>query len=396
MFHYASQGAKVLFMQRTGPLSVSPIPPIPPAAPASVSVQQEALPEKRQFHPLAVARIVRETNDARSIVFAVPRPLRPLFEYQAGQFLTLEVEYEGARLRRCYSLASAPSFGDEPCEHKVTVKRVQGGRVSNWLNDRLREGDTLSVLPPEGRFVLGRGEAPLLLFAGGSGITPVISIVKTALATTKRSVRLLYANRDASSVIFAEELNALALRHPDRLAIVHRFDDVHGFVDGEAVSGAVATLAVARATASDAECYLCGPSPFMATVERALVDSGIDPERVHVERFVSPADAPKAPAPPSDVPAPAEIGVTLSGQRHLVPYEPGKSILRAALDAGLPAPYSCEEGFCGCCVARLREGAVDMAADDALTPEEKARGFILTCQAKPRTAKCSVEYLEGV
>src|SRR5271156_2214248 len=107
MFHYASQGAKVLSMQRTSPLSIPP---------ASVSVQAEALPEKRQFHPLSVARIVRETSDARSIVFAVPRPLRPLFEYQAGQFLTLEVEYEGARLRRCYSLASAPSFGGEPCE----------------------------------------------------------------------------------------------------------------------------------------------------------------------------------------------------------------------------------------------------------------------------------------
>jgi 3-ketosteroid 9alpha-monooxygenase subunit B len=352
----------------------------------------EALAEKRRFHPLPVARIVRETNDARSIVFAVPRPLRPVFEYQAGQFLTLEVEYEGARLRRCYSLASAPlGEGRGEDEHKVTVKRVQGGRVSNWLNDRLREGDSVAVLPPEGRFVLGRSEAPLLLFAGGSGITPVISIVKTALATTGRKVRLLYANRDAGSVIFAAELEELARRHPDRFTLSHRYDDVHGFVDASAVHGAVTTL--------DADCYLCGPGPFMTTVERALGDAGVDPERVHVERFVSPvSDAPKvAPAPVvAQSSVPAAIGVTLEGKRHLVPYEAGKTILRAALDAGLAAPYSCEEGFCGCCVARLREGAVDMAADDALTPEEKARGFVLTCQAKPRTAACTVEYLENV
>ena len=345
--------------------------------------------EKRRFHPLPVARIVQETSDSRSIVFAVPRSLRPLFEYQAGQFLTLEVEYEGAKLRRCYSLASSPVCEDE---HKVTVKRVEGGRISNWLNDRLREGDSVSVLPPEGRFVLGRGETPLLLFAGGSGITPVISLAKTALATTKRRVELLYANRDERSVIFASELGVLAARHPDRFAASHRFDDVHGFVDASAVHGAVTTL--------DADCYLCGPGPFMTTVERALGEAGVDPERVHVERFVSPADAPKLVAATPPVQAtgdvPTEIGVTLEGKRHLVPYAPGKSILRAVLDAGLPAPYSCEEGFCGCCVAKLRAGAVDMAADDALTPEEKARGLVLTCQSTPRTAECAVEYLEGV
>jgi 3-ketosteroid 9alpha-monooxygenase subunit B len=357
----------------------------------------EALAEKRRFHPLAVARIVRETSDARSIVFEIPRPLRALFEYQAGQFLTLEIEHEGARLRRCYSLASSPACEDDRGEHKVTVKRVQGGRVSNWLNDRLREGDVVSVLPPEGRFVLGKGEAPLLLFAGGSGITPVISIAKTALATTRRRIRLLYANRDVSSVIFADELEALARRYADRFQLVHRFDDVHGFVDAEVVRGVVTNV--------DTDCYLCGPGPFMTTVERALGEAGVDPDRVHVERFVSPADTPRVVPPPtatseaneaSSSPTPMAISVTLEGRRHLVPYEAGKSILRAALDAGLAVPYSCEEGFCGCCVARLREGAVDMAADDALTAEEKARGFVLTCQAKPRTRECAVEYLEGV
>lgn len=346
--------------------------------------------ERRRYHPLQVARIVQETADARSIVFAVPRQLKPLFEYQAGQFLTLEVEHEGATLRRCYSLASSPVCEDE---HKVTVKRVQGGRVSNWLNDRLREGDTVSVLPPEGRFVLGASsrQSPIYLFAGGSGITPVISIAKTALATTNRRVHLLYANRDDRSIIFASELEALEKRYPGRMSLAHRLDDVHGYVDAGAVRRVLSS--------TDVEAFLCGPAPFMSTVEKALFEAGVAPERVHFERFISPSDAPKvAPAAPAanGAVAPKEIAITLEGKRHLLPYDPSKSILRTALDAGLSAPYSCEEGFCGCCVAKLREGAVDMAADDALTPEEKARGFILTCQSKPKTATCAVEFLENV
>jgi 3-ketosteroid 9alpha-monooxygenase subunit B len=343
----------------------------------------EALADRRRFHQLVVARVVDETSDARSIVLAVPPALRSVFAYQAGQFVTLEVEHGGAKLRRCYSLASSPASDGE---HKVTVKRVMGGRVSNWLNDRLREGDVLSVLPPEGRFVLGKGADPLVLFAGGSGITPVISILKTALAVTGRPVRLLYANRDARSVIFARELDELAQRYIGRLEVVHRYDDVHGLVDPHAVRDAISIPEV--------DCYLCGPLPFMATVERGLGEAGVAPERIRVERFAT-ADAARTVSSRTGE-LPEIIGVTLEGKHHLVPYEAGKSILRAALDAGLPAPYSCEEGFCGCCVARVREGAVDMAADDALTAEEKARGLVLTCQARPRTRECAVEYLDGV
>jgi 3-ketosteroid 9alpha-monooxygenase subunit B len=345
----------------------------------------EPLAQERRFHPLTVARIAEETFDAKSIVFDVPQVLQRVFRYEAGQFLTLEVDCEGGRLRRCYSLASSPSCEDE---HKVTVKRVRGGRVSNWLHDNLRAGDVVSVLPPEGRFVLGRGEAPLLLFAGGSGITPVISILKTALATTKRTARLLYANRDARSIIFQGELEALAKKYPGRIEIAHRLDDVHGFVDAGAVRGVVG--------GRDVDCYLCGPGPFMDTVEKALVDAGVERARVRVERFVSQSDTPRTFVADAAGDVPASIAVTLRGKKQEIPYERGKSLLRAALDAGLDAPYSCEEGFCGCCVAQLRVGAVEMAADDALTPEDKARGLVLTCQARPRTAECAIEYPEGV
>src|SRR5690242_4635237 len=185
---------------------------------------------KRMFHPLSVAEVIEETHDAKSIVFAIPDALRQVFRYRAGQFLTLEVPWAGAILRRCYSLASSPQCDPAP---KVTVKRVADGRVSNWLNDNVRKGDMLSVLPPEGRFVLTDTDAPLVLFAGGSGITPVISLIKTALATGSRPIALLYANRDARSIIFRHELEALSAKHPGRIFVDHHLDDEKGFV-GEA------------------------------------------------------------------------------------------------------------------------------------------------------------------
>jgi len=359
------------------------------------------------FHPVRVARIVEETADAKSIVLDVPPALAADFAYRAGQFVTVEVELGGERLRRCYSLASSP---DCDGEHKVTVKRTRGGRVSNWLNDALRVGDVLSVLRPEGRFVLDGGTGPLVLFAGGSGITPVVSLLKTALGTTQRRVTLLYANRDAGSVIFAEELARLERAHPGRLRVVHRLDDAHGLLDEDAIRALVAEQ-------RDASCYLCGPAPFMAVVEDALSVAGVPEDRVRVERFVfKPAslrepgsDNPLAssrgmftphangPAPPAPDGAeiPDFVDVVLQGQQHRVPYVAGKTLLQTARDAGLDAPYSCEEGFCGCCASNLLEGRVVMAADDALSSEEKRRGMILACQSRPVTRLCVFRFADG-
>jgi 3-ketosteroid 9alpha-monooxygenase subunit B len=337
------------------------------------------------FHQLRVAEVVEETRDARSIVFEVPGRLASLFAYRAGQFLTIEVELQGERLRRCYSLASSPDCDAAP---KVTVKRVRDGRVSNWINDRVRAGDVLPVMPPEGRFVLDGESSPLLLFAGGSGITPVISIVKTALAKTGRRATLVYANRDQDSVIFAGELARLERESPRRLRVVHRFDDRHGFVDERTVGSFAAEH-------RDAACYLCGPAPFMATVEAALGKCGFAPERIRIERFTaSPATAQaEAPADPGEGERPDFVDVVLSGTRHRVPYVAGKTLLQAARDAGLDAPYSCEEGFCGCCASDLLEGRVAMAADDALSAEEKRRGMILACQSRPLTKRCAFRFV---
>jgi 3-ketosteroid 9alpha-monooxygenase subunit B len=336
------------------------------------------------FHERPVARIVEETPEAKSIVLDVPPGLAPELEYRAGQFVTVELELDGERLRRCYSLASCP---DCESEHKITVKRTAGGRVSNWLNDHLRVGDLLSVMPPEGRFVLDDRDAPLLLFAGGSGITPVISILKSALTTTQRRVTLVYANRDRRATIFAEELDRLQEAHPGRLTVHHRFDTVHGVMD----EAAVQALASERKGAS---CFLCGPGPFMALVERALGAAGVAPEHVRVERFTlaTPGAVPAALATDAQ---PEFIDVELRGERHRVPYTAGKTLLQVARDAGLDAPYSCEEGFCGCCASDLLEGRVTMAADDALSTEEKRRGMILACQSRPVTPRCAFRFVDS-
>jgi 3-ketosteroid 9alpha-monooxygenase subunit B len=337
---------------------------------------------------LRVSRIVEETHDARSIVFEIPDDLRERFRYKAGQFLSFKVPFEGTVLTRSYSLSSSP---DVDSEHKVTIKRVDDGRVSNLFNDEISVGTTLRVVPPAGLFVLNDRDAELVLFSGGSGITPCISIVKTALKTTSRSIHLVYANRDARSVIFRDELEQLARDHAGRLRITHSLDDVDGFLDLDRVK-ALAQVSL------DADFYMCGPGPFMATVEAALEELGLHKDRIHIEIFSSPPDPGTEPSgeESADVEAPAgvpaTITVSLDGTDHEVAYEEGESVLHAARRAGLDPPFSCEEGYCSCCMAKLAEGEVKMTANDCLTPELLAEGWVLTCQSRCVSPKIKVEY----
>src|SRR5713226_1730842 len=185
------------------------------------------------YNTLRIAKIVEETPDARSFVLEIPADLADKYRYRAGQFLTFRVPHPEGAFNRCYSLSSAPETDGLP---KVTVKRVEGGKGSNWFHDALKEGLTLEVLPPAGRFVLGDGDAPLLLFGGGSGITPMMSLIKSALKADKRRIRLFYANRDKPSIIFAAELDALAKAHPGRLEVIHHLDAEHGFATAEKVT----------------------------------------------------------------------------------------------------------------------------------------------------------------
>lgn len=337
-----------------------------------------SLAGRSAFHELRIARIVQETPDARSFVLDVPPALRELFGYEAGQFLTFQFDLGDTTLNRCYSLSSAPGCDDAL---QFTVKRVVAGRISNWFHDEIREGHAVRVLPPAGGFTLRPGSRrPLAVFSGGSGITPVLSILKTALATTERAIHLVYANRDAASILFRDTLNTLAARHGDRLGVVHHLDAERGFLDAARVRREIAPWK------DEAEFYLCGPGPFMDLVERVLHDERVPRERIFIERFEFAAPAePDASAGESAGAAgtPATITVHLDGVAHEIPCGAGETLLQAARKAGLNPPSACEDGYCGCCMATLLCGEVAMEQCHALDEDDRAQGLILPCQARP-------------
>lgn len=357
-----------------------------------MGAQQSQLPGSRIYR-LQVAAVIDETADARSLVLQVPDELRERFRYKPGQFLSFRVPVGDKQLTRCYSMASSPDCDALP---KVTVKRVAGGRVSNWMNEQVQAGDWLEVLPPAGHFCLteshlGAGDNPLVLFGGGSGITPVFSILKSALHGGSRPIKLIYANRDEASVIFKDELRALAKAHPEQLEVVHVLDSLHGYLTAAEVRQLVRGHA-------GAEYFICGPAPFMDTVEGALLSLGEDAARIHVERFVSPPDpdemlaleaAARAAAADSACEA---LLVELDGQAHEISCQPGDSLLQSCKAAGLDVPFSCEEGFCGACMCQVREGTTQLARNDVLSAQELADGWTLACQSRPSSARVHLKF----
>jgi 3-ketosteroid 9alpha-monooxygenase subunit B len=330
------------------------------------------------YHPLTVADVVDETDDTRSFVLQIPPELEETFEYAAGQFCTFRATIDGESVVRCYSMSSSPDL-DEP--FTTTVKRVPGGRMSNWANDTLAPGDTVEVLRPTGLFVLRDRAAPVVAFAGGSGITPVISIIKSALVATDRHVRLVYANRDADSVIFAEELDRLAAAHPGRLSVHHHLDTERGFLDAEQCAALVGDDV-------DADFYLCGPGPYMDTVEAGLATLGVEADRVFIERFVLAEEAPTA----ADGSATESVVIKIGGKETPAAYHAGDTILETARRAGLNPPFSCEQGNCATCMAHLDEGSVTMRVNNVLSAEEVDEGWVLTCQSIPSTPEVVVDY----
>ena len=346
-------------------------------------------PPLPRYVPLRVVEVTDETPDARSFVLEPPPDEREAFAYVAGQYCTFKVDVDGNTHLRCYSMSSSPDV-DEPL--RTTVKRVPDGMVSNWLNDEVEAGDILLATPPAGTFVLDPDDdRPLVAFAGGSGVTPVASIVKSALATTCRPVRMLLANRDAESEILGTELERVAQDHPDRFELVHHLDDAAGFVDA-------ARIAELVGDDLDVAVYLCGPTPFMDLVEEALQDLGHDPALVRTERFVLAEPATTEPTPDAataaapDAAPDATIELTLTGGRHTLEHRDGETILEAARRGGLNPPFSCQAGNCATCIAELTDGEVRMRVNDILTPDEVAEGWILTCQSLPTTPSVTVVY----
>ena len=331
-----------------------------------------------------VLEVVRETADAHSLV------LEPLdgghFDYRPGQFLTVRVPSErpgGAA--RCYSLCSSPLRDDRL---KVTVKRTRDGYASNWLCDNVGAGDELEVLPPAGTFVPAELDTDFLLLAGGSGITPVLSILKSALHGGSGRVTLLYANRDEASVIFRDELVALAEEFPDRLSVIHWLESVQGLPTEAALRQLLAPY-------DDREAFVCGPGPFMDLAVRTLTGLGISRERVHQEVFTSLEGDPFAEVelPTGDQEGPvAEVVVELDGDVTTHAWPAGAKLLDVLLAAGRPAPYSCREGACSACACVLQEGTVELEHNEVLDEVDLAEGIILSCQARATSAVVKVSY----
>jgi ferredoxin-NADP reductase len=330
------------------------------------------------FSPLLVKHVVRETADAVSLVLDVPAPHTERFRYRAGQFLTLAVTVNGETHRRCYSMSSWP---DAEHDLRITVKRDRDGVVSNWLNDTVEPGQQIRAAPPEGRFVLTDTDRELVAFAGGSGITPVYSLIRHALATTGRRARLFYANRNADSVIFDAALAEVLGAHADRVVVQHHLDEAHGVVSPDHIGTFLKE-------GGDAEYYVCGPAPFMDAVESTLLDNGIQRQRIHLERF-------SVTAIQIDETAPAvteEVTIELGREKVTVPYRAGNTLLQTARMAGLRAPSSCETGSCGTCIAQVTEGGARMINNDALDDDEVAEGLVVTCQALPTSRTVRVVY----
>jgi len=325
------------------------------------------------FHQVRITRIIRETADTRTFVLDAP------FSYRAGQFLTFRL----CGTLRSYSMSSSP---DTDGSLMVTVKLVPGGLVSGWMHEHLAPGDVVEVTRPAGVFCLRDTAAPLVAFGAGSGITPILSLAKSALAATGRRVRVLTANRDAGSVIFRAALSELAGRYPGRLEVRHHLDEGHGFVTGAQVR----EFAVGD---GGADFYLCGPAPFMDLAERALLDGGITAEQIFIERFeVSGAPAGDPGGRAGDSGREGTVCIVLAGKRHTVPQHTGETLLESARRAGLSPPFSCEAGNCATCLAQVTEGEAKMRVNNALDDDEVTDGWVLTCQGEPVTPHVTVVY----
>ena len=356
-----------------------------------------------QFHTLKIRDVRPETADAISVAFEVPPELRDQYRFRQGQFLTLREQVGGEELRRSYSVCVGVPDYESRGELRVAIKRVGGGRFSNWANDSLAPGREIDVMTPDGRFFteLDPSQSRRYVgFAGGSGITPMLSLIKTTLATEPRSeFTLVYGNRTVASIMFVEELEELKNRYMERLRLYHVLSDegqevqlFSGLLDEAKCREILRTLVPAE---SVDEAFVCGPEPMMAAVERALADAGVARGRVHVERFGTPAPSGVAPPPVAEDAPRAEVVLIVDGkQRRLrVPFD-GPAILGAGLAAGANLPYACKGGVCCTCRARVLEGEVRMDKNYTLEEHEMQRGFVLTCQSHPVSERVVISYDE--
>ncbi len=349
-----------------------------------------------RFHALRIADVRQETADAVSVALEVPPELRSHFTYVPGQYLTLRVRIDGEEVRRSYSICSGLDDG----ELRIAIKRVDDGRFSAWAHEALQAGGTLDVMPPDGRFTLAPDPGAVRLYAGiaaGSGITPVLSILKSVLTREPHSrFILLCGSRATGQIIFRETLEELKDRFLDRLTVVHVLSreqqDVpilSGRLDG---AKAMALLGASAARLDGA--FLCGPSALIEDVTAALAAAGVPPERIHSERFTPAAPTGvRRSAILRDATVPfAQAVIIADGVRTEVPVAEAETVLEAALRAGLDLPYSCRGGMCSTCRARVTAGTVRMDVNYALEAWETEAGYVLTCQSHPTSGRVTVDY----
>ena len=351
------------------------------------------------FHPLRVIEVTRDTADAVVLTLAPAEPDGAPFAFAPGQHLTLRADIAGEDVRRNYSLCVAPGEG-----LRVAVKRVAGGRFSTWVTQALARGDVIEAMPPRGHFTWDFAPAAArryVMIAGGSGITPILSLLRTGLAREPLSqFTLLYGNCSSGAIMFLEELAALKDRYIDRFQLYHfltaEADDVvlfNGRLDAHRLAQVLGSL-VDPAHIDAA--FICGPGAMMDAAERALVEAGVDPAAVLVERFTTGEVSGEALAQvraASEAAAGTPIAVTMDGRRRTIAFAADQgNILDSARAAGLPAPFACKAGVCATCRARLVSGEVRMAVNYGLSADEVAAGYILTCQAVPVGEGVAIDY----
>lgn len=350
-----------------------------------------------KFYPLHITEVKRETPEAVSVSFSIPENLKSAFAYKHGQYITFKLQVNGEEIRRSYSICSCP-FTDSYLQ--VAIKEVQGGKGSTFLNRNIKAGDVLEVMEPMGTFntpLLASNKLHYVLFAGGSGITPMMSIIKSVLHTEPGSrITLVYGNLNEDAIIFKDQLAALASAHP-QLDVVHvlqkpiqsSFTAYHGIMDTGMVEKIMADKNLSGAAC---EYFICGPTPMMQGIE-SLLKKQADASRIHLEYFTAPVS--DAPAVSANEAVACKATIICDGEERVIEIHPGQNVLDAALDANIDAPYACQGGSCCTCRALLTEGKVEMKVNYALLESEVAEGYILTCQALPLTPSIRVDYDRG-
>ncbi len=345
------------------------------------------------FHTLKIKHIEKETQKAITLSFDVPENLKDVFAFKAGQYITLKTVIDGNEIRRDYSLCASPKSG----HLKIGIKEVKDGTFSAFANNKLKVGDTLEVAPPKGRFVFTPNDANtkhIALFAAGSGITPILSIIKCALEEEVLShIVLVYGNKNTQDTMFLKELLELQHQYKERFAIQFVFSQsqednaIFGRIEKSTVNLVIKNKY--KHIAID-DYYLCGPEGMIHTAKDVLTEHGIANSRVHFELFK--ASKPDEAIPTNNFAGNTQITITVDDETTSFEMQNEQTVLEAALDNDLDVPYSCQGGICSSCLARITEGEATMRQNNILTENEVAEGLILTCQAQPKTPSITVNY----